>query len=223
MIACHIDWSVHFKGQKLHLRQCVSISFCFEQWSIYNNYCYWKHDSCGLTEGNGYVGNDFFLLVCHFIRDLSKQQKKKKGRKKTIRELLALAVKNAPRWDQNQCRALPHHLSVAACHICTRLWKQWAQFTRKCPHSHFLFGALPGRGGLIASCINPVYFILSPSFSLISSSVSHCLSLPLFLTPLYPSVSVSRSSPNFLSISFLCVNSLKSIMHHTDSLISWIK
>lgn len=69
------------------------------------------------------------------------------------------------------------------------------------------------------SCI----FILSPSFSLISSSVSHCLSLPLFLTPLYPSVSVSRSSPNFLSISFLCVNSLKSIMHHTDSLISWIK
>lgn len=48
-------------------------------------------------------------------------------------------------------------------------------------------------------------------------------SLPLLLTLLYPCISVSCRSPNFLSISFLCVNSLKSIMHHTDSLISWIK
>lgn len=176
MIACHTEVSTS-KVRSCTWGSGVFISFCFEQWSIYNNYCYWKHDSCGLTEGNGYVGNDFFLLACHFIRDLSKQQKRKeKERKKTIRELLALAVKNAPRWDQNQCWVLPHHLSVAACHICTRLWKQWAQFTRKCPHSHFLFGALPGRGGLIASCINPVYLfslLLSLSFPPLYRIVFH--------------------------------------------------
>lgn len=75
-----------------------------------------------------------------------------------------------------------------------------------------------------ASCTHPAYLFLPYlSLSFISSSVFHCLSLPLLPAPLHPGVSVSCSSPNFLSISFLCVNSLKSIMRHTDSLISWIK
>lgn len=95
---------------------------------------------------------------------------------------------------------------------------------RKSPYFYFLSGtaAESDVDSQFPAKIQSIYFPPAP-LALISSPEFHFPSLPVAVTSLYPGVSDSCGSPNFLSISFLCVNSLKSIMRHTDSLLSWKK